>query len=300
MVEHLIRNERVAGSNPAFGSTETMSSPPARPAFPSGDPQAAKILLRIGLLLTAVALTVALLVFTLRQQQTPNPFASLIAGSADGSFQSDSAQSLEYLERVSQAYFEAADPQALLAVCRNPERVAPMMARHYEHQPLQPRVWMKLDWARPLKEQGRHLFLTQSTLADGDPVKLMVELSDRGFHADWESQVRYSEMAWPDFLAHRPTSPTLFRLVATLLTDPAESSDGLAHLELQHPDHPGPLQASLNTQDALWSRLSEQLIRGGWKKVPLTLRLCYDEKIQDPGTVHITDIEGKGWLILND
>lgn len=254
----------------------------------------------MGLLLAAVALTATLLVLSLRSRTAPNPFERLLAGAPDGSFHSDTAQSLEHLERVSQAFFEAADSQALLAVCRDPERVAPLMARHHQRQPLQPGVWQGLDWARPLREPGQHLFLTQSSLAGREPQQLVVELSARGFHADWESHVRYSEMTWPDFIAHRPTAPTLFRLLATLRVDAAESTDGLARLELQHPDHPGSLEASLRGEEALWQRLREQLVLGGWKKVPLTLRLCYDEKIQDPGTVRITGVEGRGWLILND
>lgn len=299
MVEHLIRNERVAGSNPAFGSTETMSSTPARPADPCGDPQAAKILLRMGLLLTAVGLTVTLLVLSLHSRTAPNPFERLLTGSPDGSFRSDSAQSLEHLERVSRAFFEAADTEALLAICRDPGRVAPLMARHHDRHPPQPLVWQRLDWARPLREPGQNLFLTQSSFADHEPVQLVVELTKRGFHADWESLVRYSDLAWSDFLAHRPTTPTLFRLLATLLVDPSTTTDGLARLELQHPNHAAPLQATLSDQTQLWQSVREQLAQGGWKKVPLTLRLCYDEEIQDPGTVRITDVEGRGWLILN-
>jgi hypothetical protein len=254
----------------------------------------------MGLLLTAVGLTAALLALSLRSRPVVNPFERLLTGAPDGTFRSDSAQSLEHLERVSQAFFEAVDTQALLAVCRDPQRVAPLIASHHQRQPLRPEVWQGLDWARPVREPGQHLFLTQSSLAGREPQQLVVELSARGFHADWESHVRYSEMAWPDFVAHRPTVPTLFRLLATLLVDPVESSDGLARLELQHPDHPGPLQASLRGELPLWQSLREQLVLGGWKKVPLTLRLCYDEEIQDPGTVRITGVEGRGWLILND
>lgn len=253
----------------------------------------------MALLLTAVALTAALLALSLRGRPTPNPFEKLLAGTPDGSFRSDSAQSLEHLERVSRAFFEAADTEALLAVCRDPERVAPLMARHHDRHPLQPLVWQGLDWARPLREPGQNLFLTQSSLAGREPQQLVVELSSRGFHADWESHVRYGDMAWTDFLAHRPTAPTLFRLLATLRADPAESGDGLARLELQHPNHPAPLQAVVRADDALWQALRAPLVQGGWKKVPLTLRLCYDEKIQDPSTVRIAGVEGRGWLILN-
>ena len=254
----------------------------------------------MGLLLGAVALTATLLLLSLRHPPVTNPFERLLAGAPDGSFRSDSAQGLEHLERVCQAFFEAPDSAALLAVCRDPERVAPLMARHHERHPLQPLVWHGLDWARPLDEPGHKLFLTQSSLAGRDePLQLVVELSTRGFHADWESHVRYSEMTWSNFLAHRPTTPTLFRLFATLRRDPTDSTDGLAELELQHPDDPAVLQAVLGDSAPLWKALREQLAQGGWKKVPLTLRLCYDEEIQDPGTVHITGVEGRGWLILN-
>lgn len=300
MVEHLIRNERVAGSNPAFGSTGTMSIIPARPAHASGEPQAAKILLRMAALLVAIGLTVILLVLSLRTQPAPNPYEPWLADKPADVFQSHSAQTLEHLERVAQAFFEAPDAKTLLAVCRHPRRVEPLMALHYRDRPLQPAVWQGLDWARPLREPGRHLFLTQSAIAGQDPRQLIIELSPRGFHADWESHVRYSEMTWSNFLAHRPTSPALFRLLASLLVDPSEGDDGRARLELQHPEQAGPLQASLGGGDALWQPLREQLMLGGWKKVPLTLRLCYDEKIQDPGTVRITGVEGRGWLILND
>jgi hypothetical protein len=252
----------------------------------------------MGLLLSAVALTATLLALSLRGRPTPNPFEHLLSATPDGAFHSNSAQSLEHLERVARAFFEAPDVEALLAVCRDRERVAPLMARHHDRHPLQPLVWQGLDWARPLREPGQNLFLIQSSFADREPLQLVVELSARGFHADWESHVRYGEMDWPDFLAHRPDTPTLFRVLATLRSEPTDSADGQARLELQHPDHPTPLQGVLSGEDAHWQALRRQLAQRGWKKVPLTLRLCYDEEIQDPGTVRITAVEGRGWLIL--
>ena len=299
MVEHLIRNERVAGSNPAFGSMATMPRSPARPAQTSGDPPAAKNLLRIMLLLLSVTVTAILLAFSLNRQPVINSYEVLLTDAAGDSFRSGSAQSLDHLERVTQAFFEASSPDALLVVCRDPARVKPLMARHHRRHPLQPLDWQGLDWARPLREPGRTLFLTQSTCADREPMQLVIELSRRGFHADWESHVGYSEMEWPDFLAHRPTSPTLFRVFVTLLDPPSETTGSPGRLELVHPDHPSPLQASLSRNDALWTELGSQLAEGGWKKVPLTLRLCYEEDIQDPSTVRIVGIEGRGWLMLN-
>lgn len=226
----------------------------------------------------------------------PAPYRSPM----DTIFESDSALAHARIEAAVKAYFEARTWKELQAVCRDPVRVGPLMKAYYQNRPLVPLPWRELAWARPLRESGHVLFYVRSEFDGHEAVNLVVEQKGGEFRVDWESHVRHSEMDWRDFVKIRPAEPRLFRVLGSLQ---AEGEPGEPRfLEIRHPDFETPvIQAKFSPKDPFSEGLRAQLELGAWKNVPLTLRLCYEEKdrSKESGAVRITGVEGKGWLILS-
>jgi len=216
-------------------------------------------------------------------------------------FESDSAREQEMLENAARFFFEAGTWHELAAICREPERVGPLIREWHQSRPVIPLRWRQLAWSQPIEEEGRRLFYARSEFEGHEPVNIIIEQSGGVYRVDWESHVRHSEMDWQDFIKSRPVEPRLFRVLGSLLpggTDPATPD----RLQIRHPDLSDSLiEAELIPGDPVHQRVRSQLEMGAWKNVPLTLRLCYDEKNRnnESGAVRITGVEGKGWLILS-
>ena len=211
------------------------------------------------------------------------------------------ADKLVQIEAAVRAFYEADSLEAKLAVVRDAERIRPLMESYYRQQPLRARGWLRLESVRPVSQPGERFALVQGRLAGDVSASVVVEEIEGGrIRVDWESAVQYSEMAWQEFLKKRPRQPLLFRVLASRSERPASSPVGWERLDLQRPGEARVLRAAFDRRDPEFGPLLEQLESGGWKNVPLTLRLCYAERKSDVSDLRIAEVVGKGWLILSN
>jgi len=199
------------------------------------------------------------------------------------------------------AFFRASTLEARLPVVRDAERVRPLMEQYYKRAPMDNYQLRGLGWLVRVNELGRRFGYVQALFEDATPSSLVVEETASGeILIDWECLVRYGEVAWQDFLRLRPAQPTLMRLIASRSSQ--APATGGEWLELRHPAEPGTVLGYLDKADPKLTGLVKQLQDGKWKDVPVTLRLCFPEPpMQLPGgRVKIADVEGKGWLILDE
>lgn len=202
------------------------------------------------------------------------------------------------IETALRAFFKAATVEDKLAFARSPERVRPLVHSYYSQRPFQARTLTGLGTCQSVAEKGYRLGYIQALFAKETPLSVIVEeQTDGQFRVDWESLVRYGEMEWETFLREKPTRPILLRVIASL---PADGGEGDGEwLEVRSPGQEPALKARFDRQNPALKPLIDQLQLGGWKNVPLTLRVCYSESKSNADSAQIVGCEGKGWLILN-
>lgn len=209
------------------------------------------------------------------------------------------------IEATLKGFFEADSVDKKLAYCRDPERVRALMEDYYSARPIRTDSWRGLGWVMPVSEPGYRFGYAQALFDQTSPVELVIEEMDDGsIRVDWESTVRYAEQDWAEFLRMRPEKPTLFRVIASkaraATSGQSSSVLGKVTLELKHPAEDGTVLATFDGSDPKFKPLIDQLKMSKWKDVPLTLRLCYPGRSGEDTTVSIADVEGKGWLILQN
>jgi hypothetical protein len=230
---------------------------------------------------------------------TPN---STLALGATSTIQ-DIESKRQKIEATIRSFFAANAIDKKLAFVRDPQRVRPLMENFYQQHPFESREWKNLGWVLSVEESGYRLGYAQAIFDNAEPVSLIIEeLADNSFRVDWESSVRYGEIGWDEFVRTQPAAPKLLRVIASKPrhTPSTEAPQGSEILEIKHPEKADAIYAYFDRQDPKFQPLLQQLQTGNWKDVPLTLRLCYPGPAGSGKSARIADVEGKGWLILQE
>ena len=326
MVEHRIRNARVAGSNPAFGSTRQAMTPVSEKPRASRNRRqegilglVAKKLSGAAVVVIAIAVLFYMLIHRLERSPPVQPEYDVNRKSAEaqpeqpeGKMASSLVEPQEMVQGIPdieskrplievalRGFFEAKNVEDKLAWSRDPLRVRPLMQKYYRRHRLAAKKVIGVGSCVSVQEKGHRLGYVQALFGPDDSVGLIIEEGEDGqIQADWESLVRFNEMEWGDFLRQKPETPTLFRVLATKHENRADGSH--EWLELICPGQELALKAFFDRKDPQFQPLLDQLQLGGWKRVPLTLRLCYSKHKSESDAACIAGSEGKGWLILTD
>lgn len=209
----------------------------------------------------------------------------------------------EAIEKSVRSFFESKTIDEMLTHVRNPERIRSLMVDYYKRHQMPSFTWARIGDINPIQEPGYRMAYVQAQFVGADPVYVIVEEDHEGaIRVDWESSVRYGEIAWQEFLQSKPDQPKLLRVLASRpsATAGADSYSNDEVLEIKHPEESGTVYAYFNRNDPQFASLIEQMKGRQWKNVPLTLRLCYPGTSGDGKVVRVASVEGKGWLILQN
>ncbi|CAN5916045.1 hypothetical protein BH11VER1_BH11VER1_28550 [soil metagenome] len=335
-VEQRIRNARVAGSIPAFGSSPQTMPPPseyelAKSAKIKGLSTGWQILARIVGIISAAAILSAIGFVIYKQiqlrpklewdyvEQMYGPDGKLLKRPKESNIpneydvakskMSKTTSELKDLDKrmpelagLLEEFFEAKTIPELLPLVRDARRVRPLIEDYYARHAFKSRSFNAVTWAVPVDEPGYRFAYAEVTFNDSPPINVVVEFTDIGFLVDWESSNHYSEIDWDDFIKSKSAEPKLFRLLVSKTGNDISEGDlagGLMRLKLNHPIEAGDVYAIIDPKDQRFQPLLDQLKLANDKEAPVILRLFYPERATASDEVEIASVEGKGWLILD-
>jgi hypothetical protein len=119
----------------------------------------------------------------------------------------EAAQLIDRIEAATRRYFATSDPATLASLSRHPERVAPLIARHYQDRKILPNRVAETLLLQPLTLDRRADFWMHTVrLENKDTRKIIIQVPDSGEpRIDWEAFVGHQPMKWDDFARERPT-----------------------------------------------------------------------------------------------
>lgn len=202
---------------------------------------------------------------------------------------------------VVQRFCAAPNPEALLPLIREPERVGPNLLKYYQSgnqwNPLA--LSTKPDLAN--LEVHRSFVVLPLPLADFSQRPIALEQTPEGFRVDWESFTGYSEISWADLRRTRPREPVLLRAVIRLSDYfNFDFPSSTTHRCFQLSDQSG--ENILYGYVPLDSDVEMQI-----KKIQLTapsvhavIKVRYPTLSTSNRQVEITEVLEKGWIFRED
>lgn len=126
----------------------------------------------------------------------------------------EAEQHFEAMEKLVADFLAAGTVEEKAKFVRHPERVLPLMKRHYQSHELERLTFLKtLEYHIATLDQRPFIALNVS-IEEGENMPLLVEDLPGGMLIDWESFVCYQPAEVSEFLQERPTDPVSFRVYA--------------------------------------------------------------------------------------
>jgi hypothetical protein len=183
---------------------------------------------KIGSLILLILITLTLIIiynlFAYRSSHENNLSTSQQTppNNEDANLQSilaDPSMHLPRMREVTENFLAAESVAEILPFCRDSDRVAPLLDEYYRRNPFEPTGILQFGLGDSLVLEtdagsDRSFVYVSFETTDYHSRTVCLEIINENFKVDWESAVGYSEMSWENFQEHRPTQPTLFRVVA--------------------------------------------------------------------------------------
>lgn len=217
----------------------------------------------------------------------------------------EAAQLIDRLDATLRKFASATSVEAMARLVRQPERVTPLMRRHYADKPVSPGRLRAIKALQPLTLDNRGNFWVASVaLGDGKTQSLVLEITESGEpRVDWETFVCYQPMAWDDFALQRPTGRSLdFRVYAekdNFHSHEFADSDKWVCFRLTALDGEETLFGYAQTGSAEAVELLRQIEQQGGGRVSLILRLGIPEGLQSRRGVVIEKLLCPRWLYVD-
>jgi hypothetical protein len=119
---------------------------------------------------------------------------------------------LSLAESLAKQFLEAKTVDDLLPIVRNPEAASVRMKDYYAGGRVQPAGLVIFNSTDGVVTKGNQTSVHVTTRDQGEKQISFVKTSD-GLKVDWESWVGWSELPWDKFLATKPTTGHLFRVI---------------------------------------------------------------------------------------
>ncbi len=228
---------------------------------------------------------------------------STLADDAKENFEAN--QLIDRIEAATRSYFSATDAATLASHSRQPKRVTPLIARHYEGKPIPSNRVLRTLLLQPLTLERRGNFWMHSVeLENLETRNLIIEILDSGEpKIDWETFVCHQPMNWDTFALVRPTGVSLdFRVY---LEQDHFFSHEFADSSLWHCfrltalDSEETLFGYVKKTDPVAADLLAVLKQNPGKKAAVIVRINIPEGLQSRRGVVIERLMCPHWIYLN-
>lgn len=255
-------------------------------------------------------LLAGLITWSLSKVEEPDDEADQIREVASPKLAWELAETLEAgalidrIEAATRQYLATTDPATLAKLSRHPERVAPLMASHYQAKPISPvrvartRLLQPVDLAR-LANFWEHTV----ELENRETRNLIIEILPTGEpRIDWEALVGYQPMHWDDFAHTRPAGVEQdFRVYLEkdhFFCHEFADSARWHSFRLTVPNSLETLFGYIENGSPLLEDILKLFDESKSQKIPVTLRLGFPTGFASPRGVVIHQIASPRWFYL--
>jgi len=215
------------------------------------------------------------------------------------------ARLIDQMDTLLRSFHNASSVEALLPLVRDPERVRPLMKRHYGGSSVPLIKLRSIRSLTPLTIGSNAKFWAASVNQSDDIVKnILIEVNDDSKPLiDWETYVCYQPMPWDDYVTQRPIDMSLdFRVMAkpdNFFSHEFNSSTKWLCFQLNAPDSNEYLYGYASADSEVAAQLTELINQNGGNQTSMILRLLVPENIQANRAVIIEKLVAKQWLFID-
>lgn len=118
----------------------------------------------------------------------------------------EAGQLIDRIEALTRKFFNTTNVEGLAALCRQPERVRPLMESYYADKPMAANPYVQTTMLQALTLENRGNFWMQGVeLKDRTNRTMVVEILENGEpRIDWETLVCYQPIPWDKYATERP------------------------------------------------------------------------------------------------
>lgn len=218
----------------------------------------------------------------------------------------DAERLIAEIEIGVRGFFGAGSVEEMLRFVRHPERIAPLMGKHYGESPPVPGGLMRFRGFAPLTISNYASFwIASCELRNGEIVQILVEMAESG-HAkvDWETYVLHQPMPWDEFARSRPGGYTGdFRVYVEMdnyYSHEFADSKTFTSFRLTTPDGEESLNGYVPNGEVLEREISDLIMRNGGTATPMILRLFVPKNLESKRGVVVEKVVSPRWVFVDN
>jgi hypothetical protein len=217
----------------------------------------------------------------------------------------EAEQLIERIDAATRDFFKATDVDTLARHVRQPERVRPLMERHYDGAPPTAKALVRTKLLQPLTLDNRANFWMKSVEFTGNESRnLIIEVMENGEpKIDWETLVCYQPMPWDHFATQRPEGASLdFRVYVepdNFYSHEFADANQWHSFRLTALDADETLFGYARIGSPVDREITEQLNRNQGMRTSMILRLAIPEGILSRRGVMIEKLVSPRWLHID-
>ena len=216
----------------------------------------------------------------------------------------EAGQLIERIEAITRNFFNQTSIDGLVGLCRQPDRVRPLMESYYGDKPVPTSPYERTNQLQAITLENRGNFWMEGVLlADGTKRTLIIEILENGEpKIDWETLVCFQPIPWDKFAQERPAGTSYdFRVHIesdNFFNHEFTDSEQWACYRLHTRNSDEILYGYVKTNSELAKQIHGVLEKNRGRPTSLILRLSIPPGIQSRRGVIIEKLQAPRWIYI--